>query len=125
MKTVNYNMFLDDEREPVSADFQDRPWQIARNYDEFVFFIENRGLPKFISFDHDLGTDEFQPDEETDVVYSRPSKTGYDAAKWLVEYCMNSRQKIPAFYVHSRNPVGKKNIEAYLENAMRHMEMTS
>lgn len=124
MKTVNYNMFLDDEREPVAADFQGRPWQIARNYDEFVFFIENQGLPKFISFDHDLGPDEFHLNEETDAFYSRPAKSGYDCAKWLVGFCMGSNQPLPEFYVHSRNPVGKKNIEAYLENAMKHMEMT-
>jgi len=28
---------------------------------------------------------------------------------------------IPDYYVHSANPVGKKNIEGFLENAKKHL----
>ena len=71
---------------------------IIRTYDEFVLHISLFGLPDFISFDHDLGND----------------KDGYDCAKWLVEYCMNNDCDIPNYIVHSMNPIGKENIEKYL-----------
>ena len=62
-------------------------------------------MPEFISFDHDLGENEF---------------TGYVIAKRLCDIDMND--ELPSFsetfdyYVHSQNPVGKENIEKYLDN---------
>lgn len=72
----------------------------VKNYNEFVHWIEENGLPKMISFDHDLGT----------------GKSGYDCAKWLVEYCMNKRRRLPEFKSHSGNPIGKENILSLLNN---------
>ncbi|TGN24345.1 cyclic-phosphate processing receiver domain-containing protein [Empedobacter tilapiae] len=69
-------------------------------YKEFVKYILNNGIPDFISFDHDLGIEE----------------TGYDCAKFLVEYCLDYHLTIPNFTVHSQNPVGKENIEKLLYN---------
>jgi hypothetical protein len=43
-------------------------------------------------------------------------KTGYDCAKWLVDYCIDNQANLPDYLVHSANPIGKKNIESYLEN---------
>jgi hypothetical protein len=43
-------------------------------------------------------------------------KTGYDAAKWLIEFCMDNEVVLPKFLVHSQNPVGRENIELYLAN---------
>ena len=43
-------------------------------------------------------------------------KTGYDCAKWLVEYCLDNDLSLPKYQVHSMNPVGKKNILDYLSN---------
>lgn len=72
----------------------------VRSYAEFVTYIKTHGLPDFISFDHDLGLQE----------------NGFDCAKWLVNYCLDNRKKMPDFAVHSQNPVGKKNIESLLNN---------
>lgn len=69
-------------------------------FDEFTEFITQNGLPDFISFDHDLGE----------------GKTGYDCAKWLVEFCLDNQLPLPEFVVHSQNPVGKENIESLLNN---------
>jgi len=71
-----------------------------RSYTEFVKYITQYGLPNFISFDHDLGLEE----------------SGYDCAKWLVNYCLDSNERLPDFVVHSQNPVGKQNIESILNN---------
>jgi hypothetical protein len=43
-------------------------------------------------------------------------KTGYDCAKWLVNYCLDNNQKLPNFIIHSMNPVGTKNISDYLND---------
>lgn len=107
--TFMYKLFLDDIRMPV-----DNGWTIVRNYNEFVDAINKYGLPKFISFDHDLSTEHYS---------NMPSveKTGYDCAKFLVDYCMDNNKKIPEFYVHSMNPVGRENIKALLNNAIKHL----
>ena len=50
-------------------------------------------------------------------------KTGLDCAKFLVEYCADENQPLPEYLVHSANPVGKKNIESFLENAKKHLSL--
>ena len=42
-------LYLDDVRIP-----QTEGWEIVRNYDDFVKWIEENGLPDIVSFDHDL-----------------------------------------------------------------------
>lgn len=97
---MHYNLFLDDERNP-GKDFPPGLSYVVRSYDEAIDYVNNYGLPAFISFDHDLGEEE----------------TGYDFAKWLVDYCIILDIK-PTFnfYVHSQNPIGKTNIEELLNN---------
>lgn len=94
----HYKMFLDDLR-PCPSDYV-----CVRSYKEAINMILAEGMPNFISFDHDLGTEE----------------SGYDLAKWLVEFDMNKDGKLIdkdfSFVVHSANPVGKVNIESYLNS---------
>jgi len=87
-------LYLDDLR-PTPSGFER-----VYDYEEFTEFISQNGLPDFISFDHDLGL----------------GKTGYDCAKWLVEFCLDKNLILPEFQVHSQNPVGKENIETLLNN---------
>lgn len=87
-------LFLDDLRTVPSG------FVGVRSYKEFTDFIINNGLPDFISFDHDLGLEE----------------SGYDCAKWLVNYCLDNNIRLPQFDVHSQNPVGKENIKSLLNN---------
>ena len=37
-------------------------------------------------------------------------KTGYECAKWLVEYLDSNNLPVPIIYVHSMNPVGSQKI---------------
>ncbi len=124
-------LFLDDVRVPYDV-FRmninplyenDSDWVIVRSYYEFVNYIEKFGLPMYISFDHDLSYDAYLPEnQEGDIDYENlEEKTGYDACKWLCEYCLENNLSIPEYYVHSANPVGKKNIEMYLENFKKHL----
>lgn len=46
-------LYLDDSRTPL-----EKGWDVVRNYDEFVAYIETHSMPDIISFDHDLCEDE-------------------------------------------------------------------
>jgi hypothetical protein len=135
-------LFLDDVRQVKDACYYvsnpkvywEEDWDIVRNYNEFVEYIEKNGLPDLISFDHDLA-DEHYEDLFSDPNWSKSNddielkyeeyreKTGLDCAKWLADYCFLNRLPIPEFMVHSANPVGAKNIKSYLENAKKHLEL--
>ena len=114
----NLLLFLDDLRFPTdclkhlnphsieSQVYLKKYWIIIRSYNDFVDWITTNGLPKFISFDYDLGLPQDQNCEE---------QNGMTCAKWLVKYCLDHEQALPKYFVHSQNPVGKGNIEGYLE----------
>jgi hypothetical protein len=98
---MTYRLFIDDERFPPR---DGNEWVIARNSNEVFDIIEARGIPEFISFDHDLGENE---------------PTGFHITKKIVEMDMDGVLAIPstfAYYVHSANPVGKNNIIGYIDN---------
>lgn len=108
MKT--YNLWLDDLRDPKEyCPFYDDGELIwVRDYDSFVLIIETRGLPKIVSFDHDLGE----------------GKDGKDCANFLVNHCMKFEipLSLPEYFVHSQNPVGKENILGWLDNYKKFWE---
>lgn len=121
-----YNLFLDDERFPQTAIklvtenvelySDDRNWVIVRNFDEFVSEIKEMGMPNMISFDHDLADIKYKNGV---MSFSYLEKTGFDCAKWLVNYCMDNNVTLPNYQVHSANPIGKQNIESYLMNYLK------
>jgi len=126
-------LFLDDIRIPydvfkltVNPLYEsDSDWVIARDYHQFINIINKFGLPTHVSLDHDLSYDAYlSENQEGDIDYEKlEEKTGYDCAKWLVEYCLSNNVKVPNYYVHSANPVGKENIERYLENSVKHLDL--
>ena len=122
---MSYYLFLDDIRWVedvrkycVLPNINDEEWIIARSYKEFVDLITLRGLPKMVCYDHDLADSHYGHGlSNDDIPYdSYSEKTGYDCAKWLVNYCIDKQIKHPDYIVHSLNPVGKKNIESYIES---------
>jgi len=91
-----YKLFIDDERDPPIGEF----WVTVRNYDDAISYVKSHGSPYHISYDHDLGPD---------------SKTGFDIAKTLIDMDLDNEITMsPSYYVHSQNPVGKKNIEGLI-----------
>jgi hypothetical protein len=118
-----YKLFLDDERFPRQVTWVrlpttiDNHWTIVRSYDEFVKTIQEKGMPEFISFDHDLAEEHYREGYRgAEPVYGvYKEKTGYEAAKWLRQYCDERGLRVPAFTVHSMNPIGRVNIT----NALR------
>lgn len=121
--------WLDDQRDPYAAhhssmitalltdDITEKvsPAEIiwVKNYEEFIEEITTNGLPDILSLDHDL-------DFKTMIGEPSTEKTGYDCAKWLVEYCLDNKLKLPEItQCHSQNPAGKKNINTLLTNFRR------
>ena len=94
----------------------------VKDYGEFVDWIQENGLPTEIGFDHDLADVVYSNRGNIDMLKSTwKEKTGMDAAKWLVEYCMDNMVNVPNYFIQSANPVGASNISAYLENAKKHI----
>lgn len=97
----DYVLFLDDTR-----DIPDRLKGyaiIARSYDDAIKILKWCGCPLYLLLDHDLGEE----------------KTGYDFVKHFCDEVLNKNLILPKgfeYFVHSQNPVGKKNIENYMEN---------
>jgi hypothetical protein len=123
-------LWLDDYRDPKTNGWlvfspitpDDVYW--VRNYNEFVNWITSNGLPDAICFDHDLGDEHIKYFFENGGHDSPPDplnaefteKTGYDCAKWLVNYCLDNNKSLPLWNIQSANPIGKANIHALLTN---------
>lgn len=93
---MDYKMFIDDERHPVTDD-----WVITRTSDDALAHMNVHGCPIEISFDHDLGGDD----------------TAMAVVKEMINLDLDAPGFIPTnftFSVHSANPVGSKNISGLL-----------
>ena len=107
--TQNTLLWLDDARDPFDTEID---WLVfspigrnvevkwVKDYDEFVNYINEFGIPNGICFDHDLGD----------------GKTGYDCVNWLIEYCMDNNCDFPPTGFQSANPVGRENMMKKIEN---------
>lgn len=129
-------LWLDDVRNPflnIEGKVPKGPSSIewVLNYEQFTQWIEKFGLPKVISFDHDLADEHYTPEKywnnyelskDYQEAQNYTEKTGMDCAKWLVEYCMDNNEPLPTFYSHSANPVGRDNILGLLNNYLKHSE---
>ena len=125
-------LWLDDYRDPFDKKIdwmafspigRDVKIYWVKSYDEFVKWITDNGLPTAIAFDHDLADEHYTPSEywddydkskEYQESQNYKEKTGYDCAKWLIDYCMDNEVELPKFSSHSANPVGRDNIEKLL-----------
>lgn len=108
---MSYFLFLDDIRDVKDVTWRNIPpgnWVTVRNYDEFREEITNRGIPCFVSFDHDLADNHYGGKYD--------EKTGASCARWLANYCFENNLDLPKYEVHSMNPVGSENIRSILSS---------
>ena len=124
---MNNKLFLDDVRNPIDCilyikdKIYAEEWDIVRNYNEFINYITENGIPDLISFDHDLADEHYSPTmygggSLYNHLYSEfKEKTGYDCAKWLCDYCSENGLPLPTYLIHSMNPVGRDNILGVLK----------
>ena len=111
-------LWLDDYRDPYDTKTD---WLVfspigkninivwVKNYNEFINWISINKLPNAICFDHDL------PD------VSDNEKTEYDCAKWLIEFCLDNKTKLPIWNCQSANPVGRDNINGLLNSFIKNV----
>ena len=96
------HIWLDDWRSPDVPDMYRETVAWVKDYESFVeqvkVFGDKIGQCK-VYFDHDLGM----------------GKSGYDCAKFLVEWCMEKGYDVPDYDIQSANPIGRKNIESVFE----------
>lgn len=98
-------LFLDDERSPVSGD-----WDIARNSNEFVNAILSNSY-SVMSFDHDLGLD---------------SEDGNWCIHYLVDAVLDGKIDVSGLreiIFHTANNIGIENMRNYVVNAQQHIPM--
>lgn len=100
---MTWNLYIDDLRTPPD----DRQWVICRSTHEALAAVLDRGLPSFVSFDHDLG------DQDTSMVFLRR----------LVSELWDGITPPPAYQVHSANPVGSRNICSFMESWRRSIDL--
>jgi hypothetical protein len=128
-------LWLDDYRDPFDTETdwmmfspigRDVEIHWVKSYNEFVEWIETNDLPDGIAFDHDLDDSHYAPEEFWDGKYDEwamnqnfTEKTGYHAALWLVDYCIDNEKNLPMFASHSANPVGRKKIQKVLSNYLK------
>lgn len=102
---MTYKLFLDNARllHQVYPNANIREWVVCTTMEEAVECIE-LAWPQMVSFDHDLG--------------DAGAPTGYDLAKWMVEFDMQ-QGGMPldfTYEVHSADPPGAANIRGLLDN---------
>ena len=89
-----------DRFSPIDCDLDELDVTWVKTEEEFKSYIQDKGLPVGICFDHDLG----------------PGGSGYECAKFLVEYCLTHNLYTPLYEIQSMNPVGKRAIDCLLSN---------
>lgn len=136
MKTL---LWLDDLRDPkdniwnnwiarqgVNPNEHNLIW--VKNYQDFVQWVNDNGVPDVVCFDHDLGQD-IAIDRYTTGGMSKTqvkklkkleTRSGYEVAKWLVRYCIQANNGLPIWLIQSANPFGAANIKNYLMNFEKH-----
>ena len=107
-------IWLDDIRNPFDKKWFDVWSKLGKfdrviwvqNYKQFInWFSEHVDNTIHICFDHDIAS--FHDEQEF---------TGYDAAKYVIEYCMDNNKPLPGYSCHSDNGPGKENILSLLNN---------
>lgn len=94
-------------------------WDYVRNYNEFVKYIQENGIPDVVSFDHDLGHEHYGVQDN--ISYDKlKEKTGWHCAKYMLDYCIDNNVDIPKeIYIHTMNIVGALNIKSLFTTFMK------
>ncbi len=111
-------LYLDDVRIPTSPEVT-----LVRNYAEFVEYLDEKGMPDLISFDHDLAMEHYPVGENKagkKLPYSAyREETGLHCARFIIE----NRLPLQHWAVHSLNVQGRINIERELRRYHRRGEV--
>lgn len=103
-----WRLWLDDQSADPTTPLRHPPegFVSAVSSADAIRLTIERGVPAFISFDHDLG------DGDDAMVF----------LSWLIEHHYDDR--IPDYDVHSANPIGRANIISKLESWRKSRSLT-
>lgn len=129
---MSYFLFLDDLRKPETIKFSyqydhyEKIW--VKNYEEFSKIIKDKGLPIVVSFDFDLCVDHYKAGERSRFTnlsqYKYTNiKNGGDCARYLISYCQQNKTKLPKWFIHSQNPLGRDEISSLLKSFEKSLEI--
>lgn len=97
-------------------DYLQGEWVVVKNISDFAKLIMHNHLeqdlmPELISLEFNLGFDIL------DTKINPKAESGVDAVKWLVEFCQNRSQKLPAYLIHAENEQQKRDLSTILRNS--------
>jgi hypothetical protein len=100
---MTWKLWLDDQLDDPERPRRHTPdgFVGARSTEEAKELVLARGLPSFMDLDHDLGGDD--------------KVMGF--LRWLSD--MYPDGPVPEYLIHSENPEGRKNIQAFLSSWKR------
>jgi hypothetical protein len=95
-----YKLFIDDQLDDPDAPARWLPQDFvgAKSSEEAIAIVKQRGFPYYLDLDHDLA------DGDDVMIF----------LKWL--WNTYPYTEPPEFNIHSANPVGKKNIESFINS---------
>jgi hypothetical protein len=116
-------IFLDDERDPKDVTWVDYEvmfgechFHVLNTYRKWYDMLSSilsfgGGFAKGVvfSFDHDI----------QGIGLDGCEVTGYDCLKSLVSLCLDNKIPLPRCVFHTKNPIGKANMEVYYQNALK------
>lgn len=128
-------LLLDDIRNPEDCQLHDEggmlvklsgisagAWDVVRDYDSFVAYIDKYGIPDIISFDNDLNMetmakycDAVSRCEDINLT-TVSEKQGLHCAHYVVKKCIEWKQEIPCYYIHSANMFARPMIRKIMED---------
>lgn len=115
--TQLFGIFVDDERDPIDvfwvSYYDNIQWKIIRTPDDFDYYINTCVIPNSLqnmvfSFDHDIQS--FTDGTEV---------TGFNLLQKLCYQILDYDLGLPVVIAHTKNPVGKTNIESYWLNFVK------
>jgi len=78
----------------------------------FIWKYENRKITKKSKIEH-ITNKNYTKNFFIPIINE---KTGYDCAKWLINYCIDNKKELPAtILIHSMNPAGSLNIKSLFD----------
>ena len=116
---MNCLLLLDDER-----NIEDVTWIDYSKYTGyFLYTVRNvqQARDFIIKHDHNFKDLVFSLDHDLQDFHEDGEETGYTFTRWLVNYIVDNGHDLDDLnvIVHSKNPIGKQNIEKYVENAKK------
>lgn len=139
-KINNAALFLDDLRDPAAgylyhekvslvekSQIPAGSWTVRRDYDQFVRYIKEKGVPRAVSFDNDLHPSHYEAyikasssGEEFDWTFIQP-RMGIHCLKFLIEYCERYSIDLPIIYIHTANEYARGAMRIMVEMAKKRM----